>query len=452
MDEKLETNAPETEAKQKNSRRDFMTVSGTLLAGAALSGCTAMGGRTASLKVKPMEAHSYNRIVGANERIRVGHIGVGGMGTGQLKMITSNSGGIMDKSNVLSTAVCDVYDRNRDRARDMCKGQAFHHYQELLSSGLVDCVIIATPEHWHAQISLDAEACGLDVYCQKPMTHDFADCQKMYDRLKDSKCVFQLGTQYMQTPVYWRAREVYQKLVEEKKLQRRVLVTTGYSRNSTDGEWNYYKIDPDAAPGVNLDWKMWLGPLPYMEYKPEYFFRWRKYKEFSAGPISDLLPHKMHAICYVMGAAELPRSVSCFGGIYYPVDERTAPDTALMSIDYGTYTMLLFTSTANGTFMDTAIRCHEGDLVLDPERGTLKVTPQRGIGSTDFRQMQEECAEPDRDSTVIHMAEWFDCMRTRKKPTWHIEPSYNVMTAIAMAQESYDTGKTVHLKSGKLLA
>ncbi|MBE7560020.1 Gfo/Idh/MocA family oxidoreductase [bacterium] len=212
MDEQGKNQATAPEGTGKTSRRDFMTVSGTLLAGAALSGCTTAGGRSAALKVKPMTAQSYSRILGANDRIRVGSIGTGGMGTAQIRMIVRD--GLDKEANCAVTAVCDIYQPRLERAAEISGGKPFHNYQDLLASGLVDGVIIASPEHWHAQMSLDAEACGLDVYCQKPMTHDFADCRRMYERFSKSKCVFQLGTQYMQTPVYWRAHEIYQKLVD----------------------------------------------------------------------------------------------------------------------------------------------------------------------------------------------------------------------------------------------
>ena len=436
--------APEEKTKA-TSRRDFMTVSGALVAGAAMAGCAA-GGRGSAMRISPMDARSYGRVIGANDRINVGVVGTGGMGGGHVRMITNED--FRKANNVQVTAVCDVYQPRLDRAvKDSEGAKPFRNYQDLLAGAGVDCVFVTTPEHWHTEIALDAETCGMDVYCQKPMTRTYDEAKRLYHRFKDSGRVFQVGSQYMQVPVYWRAHELFQKLLAEGKIRQKLLVTTGYSRNSTGGEWNY-DIDKGARPGDDLDWRGWLGPLPYMEWDPQYYFRWRKYKEFSSGPISDLLVHKLHAIQYVMGPAPMPVKATAVGGIFVHPD-RTVPDTVQCSLQYPDYTLMMFSSTANSTMMENIVRCHEADLVMDIDRGTIAVIPQRGVASTDFRQIKEETPEPKEGPHQIHMKEFFDGMRTRKQPTWSIEPAYRLMTAIAMCQEAYETGRTVYFDEKK---
>ena len=383
---------------------------------------------------------SYSRIVGANERIRLGVIGTGGMGTTQLGMLVRNDR-LAKERNCEVSAVCDVHRGRREHAAGVCRGKEFLNYQDLLTSGLVDGVIITTPEHWHSRIALDALACRLDVYCQKPMTKTFAQARDVYHAFRKSDRVFQLGTQGVQSPVNRKARELY--LKHKDQLGPRVLAQTSACRNSRDGEWNY-GIDSGLRPGPDLDWVRFMGPLPYEEYNPEYFFRWRKFRQFSAGPISDLLAHVIAYITFAMGGPDVPRSVSCVGGIYAHPD-RTVPDSTLVTVDYGGYLLLLWSTTANAGRLPDLVRCHGGNLYVDDPHGHVRIVPQRGIGSPDFRQADQEAPGAEDDLHVLHMAEFLDCMRSRKATTCDIETAWRGMAAIAMAEEACWSGRAVHL-------
>lgn len=437
--EKTESAKEQAEIPGGKSRRRFLQAAGAAALGAAF------GPRVADARIRrrrhgagqraSLPAKNYSRVLGANDRVRLGVIGIGMMGRAQLWEIVGLSNRFGNEINAEVTAVCDIYEPRLNSGLKMADGaKGFHDYRDLLTSGEVDGVIVATPEHWHHQMAKDTLACNLDLYLQKPMTRTHEEALDLYRRFSASDRIFQLGSQYCQTPAWWRAAELF----KEGILGTTVLAQTSYHRNSLNGEWNY-TIDPEAKPGVNLDWEAWLGPIAYMEYDPEYYFRWRKYQQFSSGIISDLLPHKLHSIAYVMGATSIPKSASCMGGIYVQ-DDRTVADTVTVTLDYGDYLMLLTGATNNEQGLQNMIRGNEATLYIGGN--SVRVVPERPYADM-LDLIDERCDPAEHGAGRVHMKEFVDAMRSRKQPTWNVEATYNVMTAIAMAEESYRSGKTV---------
>lgn len=427
------------EATPDKSRRTFLQAAGAAALGAALgprmAGARPRSRRHGAGMRASLPAKSYSRVLGANDRVRLGVIGIGMMGRAQVWEIVGIRNKFGNEINAEVSAVCDVYQPRLDSGLKMAEGaKGFHDYRELLTSGLVDGVIVATPEHWHHQMARDTLACNLDLYLQKPMTRTHEEARDLYRRFSASDRIFQLGSQYCQTPAWWRARELY----KEGILGTTVMAQTSYHRNSLNGEWNY-TIDAEAQPGVNLDWDAWLGPVPPMQYDPEYYFRWRKYEQFSSGIISDLLPHKLHSIAYVMGATSIPKSASCMGGIYVQHD-RTVADAVTVTLDYGDYVMILTGATNNEQGLQDMIRGNEATLYIGGN--SVRVLPERPYADM-LDLIDERCDPAPLGAGRVHMKEFVDSMRSRQQPTWNVEATYNVMTAIAMAEESYLTGKTI---------
>jgi predicted dehydrogenase len=436
-----QTMKPNPEKKQdaaetpQQSRRDFLKVAGAAAVVGALAPASAQARPRSAWNIAPLPARSYSRVLGANDRVRLGVIGVGMMGRGHVWDFVGMRNQFGNQINAEITAVCEVYQPRLDAALKMAGGaEGFTDYRDLMTSGLVDGVIVATPEHWHYPMAKDALACNLDLFLQKPMTRTHEEALDLYRRFSRSDRVFQLGSQYCQTPAWWRARELY----EQGALGTVVMAQTSYQRNSLQGEWNY-TMDEGARPGENLDWEAWLGPLPRMKYDPEYFFRWRKYRQFSSGIISDLLPHKLHSLAYVMGAAEIPLSASTVGGNYVQHD-RTVADTCVVTLDYGHYLMMLTGATCNEQGLEDMIRGNEASLYIGTN--SVRVLPERPYADL-HDLLDERCDPAPLNANKYHVKEFVDCMRSRTQPTWNAEASYNVMTAIAMAERSWLTGKTV---------
>lgn len=283
------------------SRRTFLKTSAAAGAAAAIASAT------------PLTAAGYRRVPGANERVRIGVIGPGGMGSGHVGSFTEfhKSG----RFPVDLVALSDVAIPHMERAKAMADQRqtnvpiGLHQdYRKLLERKDVDGIVNATPEHWHAQIGIDAIQAGKDVYGEKPMTLTIEEAFEVKAAVDASKQIFQVGTQKMALSKYRAARE----MVKAGKIGKPLWSQTGYCRNTPTGEWNYYGIENDLKPGVNLDWKMWCGPKGDRPWDPLIYHRWRRYKDFSTGIIGDLLVHEMTPLMYALDS-DYPVRVHCAG-------------------------------------------------------------------------------------------------------------------------------------------
>lgn len=311
-------------------------------------------------------AHSYSAIQGAGERLRVGVIGCGGMANGHMSALLA----MKDKAGVEIGAVCDVYRKRLDAAAQKTGGKPFANYHELLAEKDLDYILIATPEHWHHRMILDTLDAGKHVYVEKPMTHSIRQAQEVVRRMKGSKLKLQVGVQGMSDESY----EVANKYIREGVLGKVVMGQIDYSRNY-DGDFWAYDIDPDAKPGVNLDWTAWLGPAPKRPWDPRRFFQWRRYWDYSGGIATDLFIHRVTRILKAAGLT-FPDKVVATGGKWEFTDSvAEIPDTFNILCDYpGGPTVVLVSSMANDTAIDHVIRGHKATLQFT--RDGFVITPQ----------------------------------------------------------------------------
>jgi predicted dehydrogenase len=241
------------------------------------------------------------RVPGANDRINLGFIGVGGRGGGHLRALTAQS---EQKADVQVLAVCDVYARHRDKARQTAHLESkdvYNDYRELLARSDIDAVVISTPDHWHAPMAIDAMAAGKDVYLEKPMTLTIDEARETHVAAKKHGRILQVGSQHLSDPRHHKARE----LISAGELGELLWATATYSRNSVAGEWNYY-VDEEASPET-IDWQRWLGPARKRPFSAERYFRWRKYWDYSGGIATDLFYHKLGPVLFAM-ARSSPRA------------------------------------------------------------------------------------------------------------------------------------------------
>jgi len=305
------------------------------------------------------------RAAGALERIRVGVIGCGGMGTEHIKALLK----MRDADNVEITAVCDVFDKRAHAAAAMTGAREFRDYRKLLELKEVDYVLVATPEHWHYRMALDAIEAGKHIYVEKPMTQTSEQARRLVRRMAGASVKMQVGVQGMSDDSY----EVANRYVQQGVLGKVVVAEIDYSRNHVDDFW-MYDIDPEARPGVNLDWSAWLGPAPKRPWDPERYFRWRRYWDYSGGIASDLFIHRVTRIIRALGLT-FPEYGVASGG-KWQFKNAEVPDTFNIMLDYpGGPTVILVSSLANDTPVEHVLRGHKATLrftrtgfVIEPQR------------------------------------------------------------------------------------
>jgi predicted dehydrogenase len=261
--------------------------------------------------------------VSPNNRIRIATIGFGGMGMGDTKYALSVPG-------VELAAVCDIYDGRLTRAREVHGDHVFttRDYREVLARKDIDAVIIATPDHWHADLSIAAMEAGKDVYCEKPMVRSIGDGASVIAAQERTGRIFQVGSQYVTSAVYQKARD----LVQAGTIGRLTMVEAWLDRNTALGAWQY-SIPPDAAP-TTVDWDRFLGKAPKRSFEAIRLFRWRNYQDYGTGVAGDLFVHLISGLHLVTGSIG-PDRVVATGGLRFWNDGRDVPDVMLAMIDYG---------------------------------------------------------------------------------------------------------------------
>ena len=315
-----------------------------------------------------LPARSYARIRGAGDRLRVGVIGAGGMATEHMKALVS----VRDRDNVEVAAVCDIFQPRLDRAATLTGGRPFSDYRRILDQKDIDYILIATPEHQHASMTLNALSAGKHVYCEKPMTHTIAEAGEVVAASREAGVKLQVGVQGMSDDSY----ETAHRYISEGALGDVVIAQIDYSRNYTSDFWTGPR-DFEARPGVNLDWKAWLGHAPRRPFDAGRFYHWRRYWDYSGGIATDLFVHRVTRIIKALALAFPERCVATGGKWHFKNSAAEIPDTFNVLLDYpGGPTVILVSSMANDTPVEHVIRGHKATLTFT--RTGFTIRPQTG--------------------------------------------------------------------------
>jgi predicted dehydrogenase len=312
-------------------------------------------------------AHAYSQIQGANDRIRIGVIGCGGQATGHMRTLVK----MRESDNIDILEVCDVYDKRAQQAAQLTGGKVVKDYRSLLGNRDIDYVLIATPEHWHYQMIVDAIAAGKHVYTEKPMTYSIEQARKVAEKMKTAHVKMQVGVQGMSDDSY----ETANRFIKEGALGKVVLAQIDYSRNHETDFWEYSQ-DPDVRPGENLDWNAFLGPAKKRPFDPDRFFSWRRYWDYSGGIATDLFIHRVTRIIKSLGLTFPDKVVGSGGKFGFPDSKAEIPDTLNFLLDYPEgLTVQLISSQANDTRVAHLIRGHKATLEFTNTGFTIQ--PQR---------------------------------------------------------------------------
>jgi predicted dehydrogenase len=392
-----------------------------------------------------ISALSRSAVLGANDRIRFAVIGCGGMGTGHLGSLVKRS----EADNIRVVAVSEVYQRRLTRAKGICQGDGYLDYRKLLERKDIDAVLIATPDHWHAKISIDAMDSGKHVYVEKPMTHTVEQAIKLRDAVKKTGKILQVGPNGTANDSYWVAHEA----IRTGRIGKVTWAHGSYNRNARICLFNeHQKIDPNAGPGKTgedyIDWDMWLGHkwglAPKIPWNAEHFFRFRKYWPYNGGVATDLLYHKLAPLLIAIAGpnGEYPSRVNAGGGLYVEKDGRDIPDTFLMTADYpGEWSLFLVSTLTNDAGLPDRIYGKHGTMELGGEP-SLKVN---GPFAEEFKATNDgktEARLPIRQRRDLE-GNFIDVLRGKDKLACNADLGCATMVAIKMAVESYRQKKTM---------
>jgi len=450
----------------KQNRRTFLKASA--VAGAALG----------------LPASSYAKVRGANGMQNVAFIGVGGRCGMHMDVVLAMQ---KEGKGIVPFAVCDVWDGNAEKGKG--KGQGLYpaakrcnipiddkarvtkDYRDILKNKDVDVVCIATPDHWHARMTIDAFNEKKDVYCEKPMTRTIAEAQAVVDAWKASGRVMSVGVQSMADPVWGKARD----MIRKGGIGHVMHAQTRYFRNSDIGMWRNYYLTPDMNPKT-INWDMFLGhqfdvngvklgPEPKeMPFDRAVFAQWRCYWPFGSGMFTDLFVHQMTHLIESMGV-RYPRRVVGAGGLYVEYDGRDVPDVATVVADYDEGCQLLITSTmCNNYPIDECIRGKTATINFLPLSGdrmkgfeVIAQNATRPGGPGDFDRGKVDVVEsgfqgpdvfkddnPNGQLTYRLWENFLERVKARKQDTMSTpELGAAAFTTVNMAVQSYRQGKVL---------
>jgi predicted dehydrogenase len=430
----------------KFDRRDFLKRTSALSAGVAL---------TNKAFAKPAAKMNPSRVIGANDRINIALIGCGGRGYSDGESFTEFAA--QNNNSCQIVAVCDVYEKRKREAAERFKAKGFLDYREAIAMPDVDAVIVATPDHWHARIALDAMGQGKDVYMEKPMVHTTPEVKQIIETARDTKRVVQVGSQTTSADQWWKAK----KAIADGMIGKMIMSQGSYHRNSVEGEWNW-PIDASAGPDKKgddyIDWKTWLGPAPERPYDADRFFRFRKYWDYSGGIATDLFFHVIAPLNICWDKPQFPTKVIASGGKYIFKDDREVPDTFNLMADYAEgHSLVLSSSMANSQHIPGLIRGHEGTIIM-VEHGQFERYSPNIIVRPELVQMEgqkerttfagykfgkDEIKIPveKTDMMQAHIGNFLQCMRSREKPHLDVETAAHAQIVINLAVESYREGR-----------
>lgn len=366
-------------------------------------------------------ALSYGRVWGANERIRIAGLGVGGRATYLL--------GIVAKAeNTEIAAVCDVSETRRTAAKEKFApgGKDYLDYREVLERNDIDAVVIGAPDHWHVPMVVDAVRAGKDAYCEKPISHTIDEGELVEKAVTGSKQVVQVGYQQRSWPHFQQAREI----VAGGGLGQISLVLTSWYQDYVSGMATPPKIDP-----AKIDWKRFLGSAPEQPFDALRCARWRWFWDFGGGHLTDLYSHYGDVVHWYMDQYA-PRTAQA-SGTRDAIPQFECPDTINAAWDYRGFTMV-YNGALNGSLDggNIVFRGHRAMMKLN--RDGFTVYPEGKVQRELTRWPEPETAvQSTADGTIAHIQNFLDCVRSRNTPNAPIRPAVAIARAAHLANTAY---------------
>ncbi len=394
-------------------------------------------------------AASYSRVLGANERVRVGFVGCGLIGLRHIADFKKLPGAEL-------VAVSDAYAPRVDRGKADCGGsnvKGYADFRQMLDDKSVDAVVISTPDHWHALQTIMACAAGKDVYVEKPMTLFIKEGRWMTTAARRYKRIVQVGTQGRSGPHMKSVRAA----VKNGDIGKVVSVRIGSYRNIMPG----FGRPPASSPPAGLDYNMWLGPAPekpYTLHRSLYHFRW--FWDYSGGQMTNLGAHDIDFVHYLLGVKG-PAAVYSSGGRFALDDDGETPDTQDAILDYPGFTVVVSLREASngrqrgGTeFFGTkgSMTVGRGGYEVFPD---MRIAPEKQIPpwsnppghpqpadiKPEPRTQAQKGGEPAAEPMGHHAQHFLDCIKSRQRSVADVEDGHEVTTACHLANLSMKLGR-----------
>lgn len=397
-----------------------------------------------------LSALQASQVAGANERVRLALVGCGGRGRTVARFFKQ-------APNAVIAAVCDVYERNAGSARDWAGGDcvSFGDFRRVLDRKDIDAVLVATPDHWHAIPTVLACQAGKDVYVEKPLAHNIREGRKMVEAARRHDRIVQTGTQHRSAEHY---RDVA-RIIQSGELGKVHLVRV----------WNYVNLSPegmgraaDDKPPAGLDWDFYLGPAPAVPFNKHRFlntFRW--YWDYAGGFLTDWGTHRLDSVHQVIGV-DAPLSVTAVGNRYELKDGGETPDVLQVTYEYPGFILSYESCQLNGHgvggrtpgkkyYRARGLEDRPHGEAFYGTNGTLfsdrigfEIFPELErpeAGSTLPRQRMKRKEAVAQDTTDLHVKDFLDCVRTRRKPAADVAIGHRSSIVPHLGNIAYRTGR-----------
>lgn len=385
--------------------------------------------------------------LGAENRASVGVIGTGGRGRYLMERAYAGNA-----KAIQINAVCDTFTGNLAKAKDLVQSKGgnapktYEDYKQLLDDKSIEVVIIATPEHLHYRMLLDALAAGKHVYVEKPLAHTIEEAQDIMKATAKTKQVVQVGTQNRSNSLYQMAKTmIAQGLIGDCHYVR----AFWYRNALTNGApaWRY-PIPTDATT-QNTDWQKFLGSAPKKDFNKERYFQWRLYWDYSSGIATDLMVHQTDVTAFVLNES-FPKSVVATGGIlrWTDGDDRDVPDTWSVLLDYEKKLHVNYSCyLGNAHFGYGEQFCGNDGTIEVLNRQTLNFYPETYNGVADYVKARKELSVtiPQNDNLAVeaHIRNFLRSVQGLEKPIAPVQAGYEAVIAGLMSVVSYKQGKKV---------
>ncbi len=390
-----------------HNRREFIQGTGAAAVASITAACATTG-----------------RLAGANGRLGMGLIGCGSRGLSVAKTFKGTA-------RVDFLRVCDVFDERADKARTELevKAEAAGDHRRVLDDPSIDAVLIATPDHWHSRITIDALDAGKHVYVEKPLTYAIEEGVDIIRaaRLNDRLC--QVGMQQRSGEHY---REAKERFIDGGLIGKVTLARTWWHGNS----FHLQKV-PEGPQPPGLDWKRFVGPRPWRDWNPAQYYNFRAYLDFGGGQITDLYTHWIDVVQWFMGE-ERPKAAVASGGVYHYKDGRNAPDTICVLTEYPSGWTATFEATLAPGLKGAGVE------IVGTE-GKLEIT------RSEYRFTPADASKPviagraARDLTLAHVENFLACCATGARPNGDVVFGHNAALTSHLGNIAYLEKRRIEL-------